>query len=107
MSRYLNSLLLRVRALGDKSALFLMLPSLLVAFLVDAPMAETITEWLVMVPFMAGLTVLLSRVMFPYIDFPRLLDEVMLENRGAAVVVAGLMTFCGLLMLALILWARA
>lgn len=107
MSRYLNSLMLRVRALGDKSALFLMLPSLLVAFLIDAPMAETITEWLIMAPFMAGLTVLLSRVMFPYIDFPRLLDEVMLENRGAAVVVAGLMTFCGLLMLALILWARA
>ncbi|EMD0638876.1 hypothetical protein VPZ60_004292 [Salmonella enterica] len=107
MCRFKQSMLLRVRALADKSAWFLMLPSLLLALLIDAPMAETITEWLIMAPFMAGLTVFLSRAMFPYIDFPRLLDEVMLENRGAAVVVAGLMTFCGLLMLALILWARA
>lgn len=63
-------------------------------------------EWLIVATLIVGMAVMLSRIFFPQIDLGRLVDEVILENRAAATVVAGLMVFCGLLIMALMLWAR-
>lgn len=107
MSIFLQSIHRRTRALADKSAWLLMLPAGLIIWLLDEAMLKTIIEWLLVAPIMAGLTVILSRIIFPQVDLTRMIDEVVLENRAAAVVVAGLMAFCGLVFLALVLWARA
>lgn len=107
MSQFITSILKRTRALGDKSAWFLMLPSLVTLWAVDATLFQTIVEWLIVAPLVTGLAIILSRIVFPQIDLGLLVDEVILENKAAAIVVAGLMTFCGLLILALMLWARA
>ncbi|EAO1133531.1 hypothetical protein EX011_21440 [Salmonella enterica] len=84
-----------------------MLPSLLTLWAVDATLFQTIIEWLIVAPLVTGLAIILSRIVFPQVDLGLLVDEVILENKAAAIVVAGLMTFCGLLILALMLWARA
>ncbi|EAW2493093.1 TPA: hypothetical protein JK846_003582 [Escherichia coli] len=107
MSQFLQSIHKRTRALGDKSAWILMLPSLLTLWAVDATLFQTIIEWLIVAPLVTGLAIILSRIVFPQVDLGLLVDEVILENKAAAIVVAGLMTFCGLLILALMLWARA
>lgn len=107
MSHFLHSIHKRTRALGDKSAWILMLPSLLTLWTLDAALFQTIVEWLIVAPLVTGLAIILSRIVFPQIDLGLLVDEVILENKAAAIVVAGLMTFCGLLITALMLWARA
>ncbi|EAB4417281.1 hypothetical protein D7B12_17780 [Salmonella enterica] len=107
MSHFLHSIHKRTRALGDKSAWFLMLPSLATLWCLDASLFKTIVEWLIVAPLITGLAVILSRIVFPQVDLGLLVDEVILENKAAAIVVAGLMIFCGLLILALMLWARA
>lgn len=84
-----------------------MLPSLICLWWLDAVLFKTIIEWLIVAPLITGLAVILSRIVFPQIDLGLLVDEVLLENKAAGIVIAGLMTFCGLLILALMLWARA
>ena len=107
MREFKCSILRRVCILGDKTAWMLMVPSALVLWYVDSALAKTVLEWLLVAPLITGLAVILSRMVFPQIELGRLVDEVMLENKGAAIVVAGLMVFCGLLIMALMLWARA
>ncbi|EBA6160067.1 hypothetical protein H8U31_001310 [Salmonella enterica] len=84
-----------------------MLPSLVCLWWLDEALFKTIVEWLVVAPLITGLAVMLSRIVFPQIDLGLLVDEVLLENKAAGIVIAGLMAFCGLLILALMLWARA
>ncbi|EIW6162709.1 hypothetical protein MF451_003706 [Salmonella enterica subsp. enterica serovar Saintpaul] len=107
MSQFLHSIHKRTRALGDKSAWILMLPSLITLWAIDDALFKTIIEWLIVAPLITGLAVILSRIVFPQIDLGLLVDEVILENKAAAMVVAGLMVFCGLLIMALMLWAKA
>ena len=107
MSQFLQSCYKRIRVLGDKSALFLIVPSVLALWFVDAPLCATIVEWLIVAPLITGLAVMLSRIVFPQVDLGLLVDEAVLENKAAAIVAAGLMIFCGLLIVALMLWAKA
>lgn len=107
MSQFLQSIHKRTRALGDKSAWILILPSLVSLWWIDVALFKTIVEWLIIAPLITGLAVMLSRIVFPQVNLGLLMDEVILENKAAAIVVAGLMGFCGLLILALMLWARA
>lgn len=107
MSQFIRSIHKRTRALGDKSAWILMLPSIICLWAIDDALFKTIVEWLIIAPLITGLAVMLSRIVFPQVELGRLVDEVILENKAAAIVVAGLMIFCGLLIMALMLWAKA
>lgn len=84
-----------------------MLPSLCTLWCIDEALFQTIIQWLIVAPLITGLAVMLSRIVFPQVDLGLLVDEVILENKAAAIVVAGLMGFCGLLILALMVWAKA
>ena len=59
------------------------------------------------VGIITGLAVIVSRMMFPQIELTRLLKEAHGGNRGAGIVVAGLLLFVGLLILSLVMWAKA
>ncbi|EAM6792305.1 hypothetical protein E0G74_00925 [Salmonella enterica] len=107
MSHFLDSIRMRTRALTDKSAWFLMVPSLGGLYAIDEALFKTIVEWLIIAPLITGLAVMLSRIVFPQVNLGLLVDEAILENKAAGIVVAGLMIFCGLLIVALMLWAKA
>ncbi|EJM1834478.1 hypothetical protein Q6I89_004358 [Salmonella enterica] len=107
MSQFLHSIHKRTRALGDKSAWFMMMPSIVLLWLIDASLFKTIIEWLIIAPLITGFAVMLSRLVFPHVHLGELVDESIQGNKAAGIVVAGLMIFCGLLILALMLWARA
>lgn len=98
----------RVRALVDKSAWLLILPAVLYLFLIDTAMARTLLEWTAYALVLAGITIIISRVTFPQIDLSDFVDKVSKTgDRAAAMVVSAIVIFSGLLMLALVLWARA
>ena len=103
---FLKSIWTRASALFDKSAWLLILPALLVLGLIDGSMVKTLVQWSAYGLVLAGVSVIVSRVVFPQIDLGKLVDEVHLENRAAATLASALVLFVGLLMLSLVIWAK-
>ncbi len=97
----------RLHALLDKGALLMILPCFLLLWFIDEAMVLTVVQWLLVAPIITGLAVIVSRMMFPQIELTQLVKEAHAGNRGAGVVVAGLLLFLGLLILSLVMWAKA
>ncbi|WOL24238.1 hypothetical protein fHeYen801_028 [Yersinia phage fHe-Yen8-01] len=104
---FIESIVKRVRALLDKSAWLMILPCLIVLYFVDESMLVTVIQWLLVAPIITGLAVFISRLMFPQIELTKLVTEAHGGNKAAGIVVAGLLAFTGLLILALVMWAKA
>lgn len=107
MLQHILSFLNRFKALADKSAIFLIVPFLLVLYFIDAPMAKTLIQWLVFAPILAGAAIIVSRVTFPQVNLSKLVEEATIGNKAAGFVAGALIIFVGLLVLALVSWAKA
>ncbi len=108
MFKFLSSLFSRFRVLGDKSAWVLIVPVVIGLFLIDPAMVKTLLQWTLFAPALAGIAIIVSRVVFPQINLGDLVEAVTKENsRPAAIVVGALILFVGIVFLALILWAKA
>lgn len=103
----IQSIAKRLRALIDKTALLMMLPCIALLWFIDEAMLLTVVQWLLVAPIITGLAVIVSRMMFPQIELTALLREAHGGNRGAGIVVSGLLLFVGLLILSLVMWAKA
>lgn len=97
----------RIKALVDTSAWILIAPSLIALFYIDQAMLATLVQWLVFAPVLAGVAVIVSRVVFPQIHLTELVTETIKGNRAAAILAASLVIFVAILVLALVIWARA
>jgi hypothetical protein len=97
----------RIKALVDTSAWILIAPSLIALFFIDQSMLATLVQWLVFAPVLAGVAVIVSRVVFPQIHLTELVTETIRGNRAAATLAASLVIFVAILVLALVIWARA
>lgn len=98
----------RTRAMFDKSAWMLITPAIVGIYLLDAALARTLATWMLFALVIAGAAVIISRIIFPQIDLNTLLRQVQEKNNtGAGIVVAAVILFVGLVMLALVLWAKA
>lgn len=107
MLQFISSFLKRFKALGDKSALLLILPAVAALFFIDEAMVKTLIQWLVFSPIIAGVAVVVSRIIFPHIDLSRLIDETHEGNKAAAILAGSLLIFVGILVFALVTWAKA
>ncbi len=107
MKSFISSITARLSIFGDKSAFLLIVPFALVLYLIDSSMLVTLLEWLVFAPVLAGIGILVSRLVFPHINLTRLLYKAERGNRAAGAVAGALIVFVGLLLLALVLWAKA
>lgn len=103
----LQSIVKRLRALVDKTALLMILPCFIILWFIDKAMTITVVQWLLVAPIITGLAVIVSRMMFPQIELTRLLREAHEGNKASGIVVAGLLLFVGLLILSLVTWAKA
>lgn len=103
----LQSIIKRLRALVDKTALLMIIPCFITLWLIDRAMTITVVQWLLVAPIITGLAVIVSRMMFPQIELTRLIREAHEGNRASGIVVAGLLFFVGLLILSLVTWAKA
>lgn len=108
MMEQIFSFLRRFKALVDKSALFLIIPCAAVLFFIDKAMFATLLQWLVFAPVLAGVAIIVSRVTFPQVPLTKLVEQAYQEgNRAAGFVAGALIVFVGLLILSLVLWAKA
>lgn len=107
MKKFFSSLGFRLGMLADKSALFLILPALAALYLVDSPMTVTLIQWMVFAPVIAGIAILVSRIVFPQINLTRLVKQTEEGNRASAILAGALLIFVGLLVIGLFSWAKA
>lgn len=97
----------RTKALVDKSAWMLIIPPLIVLYFVDQAMMQTMLQWMSFAPVLAGVAIIVSRVVFPQIHLTTLVGEAIRGNSAAAIVAASLILFVSLVVLALVIWAKA
>lgn len=98
----------RAAAFIDKSAWLLILPAVAYLFFVDTAMARTLLDWTAYALVLSGIAIIISRVTFPQIDLSDLVDKVSKTgDRAAAMVVSAIIMFVGIVILALVLWARS
>lgn len=97
----------RFKSLFDQGAWLLMLPAAALLFLIDPAMLLTIGQWLLVGLVIAGLTIIVTRIMFPQVSMPWLVAEIAKGNLAAGVTAAALILFVGIIFLGLVLWAKA
>lgn len=107
MLDHITSFLRRFRALTDKSALFLIIPCGIAIYFIDYPMFATLWQWVAFAPVLAGIAIIVSRITFPQVELTKLVKEAEGGNLAAGLVSAALIIFVGLLLMALVTWAKA
>lgn len=100
------SFLYRLKSLLDQSAWLLMLPASLILYIIDPSMAQTVAQWTLIALVLAGVAIIVSRIVFPQLDFDVLLPLVYQGNAAAGQLLASLVLCVGLIFLSLVLWAR-
>lgn len=107
MPEFISSFLKRFKVLGDKSAIVLIVPALAALFFIDEAMMKTLVQWLVFAPIIAGVAIMVSRIVFPQINLTRLIEEAHEGNKASAIVAGSLLLFVGLLVYSLVMWTKA
>lgn len=97
----------RLKALFDTSAWLLILPAILALLWVDDAMARTLVQWVIFAPVLAGVAIMISRIVFPQIHLTTFVQRVIDDKSGpAAAIVVGIIAFVAVIFLSLVLWAR-
>lgn len=97
----------RTRALADKSAWLMIAPCAIAIYFIDEAMFKTLIQWLLFAPILAGVAVIVSRIVFPQINLTDLVAEVKDGNVPAGILSGALVLFVALLVHALVTWAKA
>lgn len=97
----------RTKALADKSAWMLMIPSIVALCFIDLSMLKTLLQWLVFAPVLAGVAVIVSRIVFPQIHLSSLVEQTEKGNTAAGILASALVLFVALIVLVLVMWAKA
>ena len=84
-----------------------MLPALIALAFVDTAMLKTLLSWTAYACVIAGLSVIISRIIFPQIDLSELVSDSRRGNRASATIAAALIVFFGLLFLSIVMWVKA
>jgi hypothetical protein len=103
----LGSFLKRLAALADKSALVLIVPALIIAYLIDEAMALTLVQWLVFAPILAGVAIHISRIVFPQVHLTSYLQKAETGNVAAGLVASAIIVFVAAIVMALVVWTKA
>ena len=77
------------------------------AFAADPKMLASLVSWVAFAFIAAAVTIFVSRIGFPSIQFKDLLEAVRHEkNTAAAIVVASVVLYCALTFVGVVLWAK-
>lgn len=96
----------RLGALIDKSAWLLIAPALGGLLCIDPAMALTLVQWALFALVLAGVAVVISRIVFPQVNLNELVALAVQGNRAAGAVAAALVIFVALLFIGIVLWAK-
>jgi len=106
-----RKLRMRLAPLFDLTSWVLFALTVLPLYFVAPAMVTTLVQWVAFGVALAGVTVVLSRIMAPMIDLGRLYAVMLNEDEdratrvAAAAVVCAVLVFMGALFLGLVLWA--
>lgn len=111
INRFRSRLAKRLAPFLDLTAWVLVLVSLVPLLLIDVAMVVTLIQWTAFGFALAGITVIITRVVFPQVDLSEWLREARdgpREGRTAAalIVLAVALVVCAIF-LGLVLWAKA
>ena len=96
----------RFAALMDKSSWFLILPALALVCCMDLPRALSVLTWMAFAAILVGVCIQISRVAWSPVDLVALVKKAGEDARASAIVVAAVIHFVALLVLAVVLWTR-
>ncbi|KAF1043073.1 MAG: hypothetical protein GAK35_02393 [Herbaspirillum frisingense] len=96
----------RLAALVDKSSWFLIVPALAVVACIDLPRTISVLTWMAFVAILVGFCIQISRVAWSPVDLVALLTKAREDARASAIVVAAVIHFVAILVLAVVLWTR-
>lgn len=104
---HLASFLKRFAVFGDKSAFLLTAPAVLALYFLDPSLAKTLLTWMLFSLVISGAAVVISRIIFPHFNLTQLYDQaVQFGNIAAGVITGAIVLFVGIVMLALVIWAK-
>lgn len=99
----------RLRPFLDIGSWILFILTLVPLYLINPPMLVTLVQWTAFAVALAGVAVMLCRVLLPMVDLGELYDRIR-NGRGDttdAIVFASVVALLGVLFLGLILWGKA
>ena len=95
----------RVRALVDRSAWLLIVMGALILGATDYQLLMTMVQWTAFALVLAGVSIVVSRVVFPSVNLGELIERMRSGELPAAVVAAALLVFVGMLFNGIVQWA--
>ena len=98
-------ILARLKGFTDRSAWLLVLVGGAILGVTDYRLLLTLVAWVAFTAVLAGITIMLSRVVFPTIDLGEWIDKARGGEMPAALIVAALLVFAGLLFNGVVSWA--
>jgi hypothetical protein len=97
----------RAKALFDKSGWLLIIPPAALLWGLDPAMFKTLMQWLIFAPILAGVAVIVSRIVFPQINLSTLVCETIKGNVAASLVASTLIAFVAVIICAMVVWSKA
>lgn len=97
----------RAKGLFDKSAWLLIIPPAAVLWWLDPVMFQTLIQWLIFAPVVAGTAVIISRIVFPQVHLSTLYHQAVQGNVAASIMGSALITFVAVIICAMVVWSKA
>lgn len=99
--------MLKIRqAFAPKAVWLLTIPALLLLGMLDWPLVKTLLQWSVFALVLAGVSIVLSMLIFPQIDLEELVNKAAETPQGSATLAAAVILFLGVLFYTLVFWAK-
>lgn len=98
-----------ILALVDQSAWTLIIIPVIILYWIDAAIVKTILQWVLMIGVVAGITIIIVRVMFPSIRIGGLVEQARRSDKNAlpcAIIVLGLLLFVAKAFEIVAMWAK-
>lgn len=105
--RFLARLRKRLAPFLDLTAWVLLIASIVPLLLIDPPMVVTLAQWTAFALALAGVTVVIVRVVLPQVDLSEWLGHARSGNGAAGLVVLAVALIVCFTFMGLVLWAKA
>lgn len=96
-----------LRFFTQPSVWTLILPALVFLAFSDMALLLTLVQWSAFALVLAGVSIVVSMVIFPQIDLSDLIARTRKGDMAAAIVAGSLLLFFGLLFYSMVFWAKA
>lgn len=85
----------------------LILPALVFLAFTDQALVKTLLQWSAFALVLAGISILISMIIFPQISLSHLVADAERGSLPSAIIAAALLVFFGLLFFSIVFWAKA